>query len=92
MSWRPSACKYFIILLPHRQSWYRVKAFVRSGWVNIHIGTASDVGQYSYRWSQVSRSNIDAYGLGVDLGDVYPLYNGVRRLAFPLRCLYLGSV
>ena len=60
--------------------------------MDISVGVISVVGQYSYHWSHVLRSATTAYGLGVNPTDVNPSGSLERRDAFPLRCLYLGSV
>ena len=67
-------------------------AFVRSGWVDIGGGAASGVGRSLYGWSRVSSSITGAYALYVAPTAVDPSSSGNRWHAFPLRCLYLGSV
>ena len=67
-------------------------AFVRSGLVSLNDGKVYGVGRDLYGWSRVARSASVAYDLAVDPTEVYPSYSDSRWYAFPLRCLYLGSV
>ena len=67
-------------------------AFVRSGDVHLNGGKAYDVGRNLYGWSRVTVSASSAYTLGVNPTEVYPSNYNYRWRAFPLRCLYLGSV
>ena len=67
-------------------------AFVRSGYVSLNAGGAYDVGRSRYGWSRVSKSTTNAYDLYTSPTAVNPSDHSERWLAFPLRCLYLGSV
>ena len=67
-------------------------AFVRSGYISLNAGKAYVVGRNFYGWSRVATSASVAYALGVNPAEVYPSDGNYRWDAFPLRCLYLGSV
>ncbi len=73
------------------KTFYHSLAFVRSGDISINVGVVNGVGDRLYGWSGSAVSNTNAYGMGINLTDVYLSNSSARRLGFPLRCLYPGS-
>ena len=67
-------------------------AFVRSGYVNLLNGQTRYVGHEASIRSRVAGTAAYAYYLASYDTSVYTSGNAVRYYAFPLRCLYLGSV
>ena len=67
-------------------------AFVRSGNVSLYYGVVGNVGDESTLRSYNSASATNAYVLYSLSTVVDPSNNSPRWYAFPLRCLYLGSV
>ena len=67
-------------------------AFVRSGDINLEGGKLYNFGLTRYNWSETVLSDTRTYTLYVDTATVYTSHSNVRHHAFPLRCLYLGSV
>jgi len=66
-------------------------AFVRSGVIYPHHGTAGYVGEWGWGWSRTVQSIAYAYFLDMNPGDVGPSNSSYRWHGFPLRCLYPGS-
>ncbi len=70
-----------------------VLAFVRSGYLNVSVGAIYNIGFNGYDWFRTSLNMNIAYSSRFDQDDVISSNASHQRLyAFPLRCLYLGSV